>query len=222
MTKNQLWWTLGCGLGALGIGIALAHWLKPEESAKAAPAGSEEDDYVEPPVVAVADLLAELAAHPEASEAAPAQAPASPAVSSPEPTVPDAEASPKAATMDMVPDEEDPPTEAETVAQRAKVAPESVTLPEEVSIPQSHSEPTADRIPLDDRFPLQLGSQGPRVVRLKVWLMRNYGGVGEIDDQFDTCTQARVERFLKVSEVSKKLFNRHRMGKHVQQQNPIR
>ena len=70
----------------------------------------------------------------------------------------------------------------------------------------------------DDAFPLKLGSKGPRVTRLKVWIMRNHGGAGVITDEFDPQTLKRVQRHFKADQVSKKVFTKHRMGKHVQEQ----
>ena len=58
----------------------------------------------------------------------------------------------------------------------------------------------------NDDFPLKLGSQGERVRQLQVYLLKNHGTAGLVNDVFETVTQERVLRFLKVKEVSEALF----------------
>ncbi len=70
----------------------------------------------------------------------------------------------------------------------------------------------------DDSFPLTLGSKGPGVERLQIWLMRNYGLVAPISSVFDQATQRMVQKHLRKDSIGEKTFNQYRMGKHVQQQ----
>ena len=69
--------------------------------------------------------------------------------------------------------------------------------------------------PISDEFPLRLGSTGPRVERLKIYLLRNYGRKGKITDVFDENTQRDVMRFLKMKEVDQHLYKKLNMGKPV-------
>lgn len=65
---------------------------------------------------------------------------------------------------------------------------------------------------LNDDFPLKLGSQGERVRQLQVYLLKNHGTAGLVNDVFETVTQERVLRFLKVKEVSEALFIERNMA----------
>ncbi len=76
--------------------------------------------------------------------------------------------------------------------------------------------------PIGDEFPLRLGSKGPRVERLNVWLTRNYGWTGLITDEFDNTTQGQVKRFLKKDEIDEKTYKRMRMAKPVFEQRLMR
>ena len=98
--------------------------------------------------------------------------------------------------------------------------------PEQASV-ETAAVPAPEELPLtyprlDDQFPLRLGSVGPRVERLKVWLMRNYGAQGVVTEAFDPATLDRVQRYLKVDQVSEALYQKHRMGQHVQFQSTVR
>lgn len=59
----------------------------------------------------------------------------------------------------------------------------------------------------DDVFPIKVGSKGERVRQLQVYLLRNHGGAGIVTDEFDTTTEERVKRLLKVASVDEALFN---------------
>ena len=59
----------------------------------------------------------------------------------------------------------------------------------------------------DDAFPLRLGSKGERIRQLQVYLLRNHGGAGIVTDEFDTITEERVKRLLRVNSIDEKLFN---------------
>ncbi len=77
-------------------------------------------------------------------------------------------------------------------------------------------------VPEGDEFPLRAGSTGPRVERLQVWLMRNYGYFGKISGAFDDKTLTKVQKHLGSDTVDEKTFNRYRMGKHVTEQVIVR
>lgn len=64
----------------------------------------------------------------------------------------------------------------------------------------------------NDDFPLKLGSQGERVRQLQVYLLKNHGTAGLVNDVFETVTQERVLKFLKVKEVSEALFLERNMA----------
>lgn len=72
--------------------------------------------------------------------------------------------------------------------------------------------------PIADEFPLKLGSKGERVERLRVWLMRNYGWTGIINDEFDSKTNDLVMKYLKKSEVDEDTYYRLKIGKPVYEQ----
>ena len=77
-------------------------------------------------------------------------------------------------------------------------------------------------VPEGDEFPLRARSTGPRVERLQVWLMRNYGYFGKISGAFDDKTLAKVQKHLGSDTVDEKTFNRYRMGNHVTEQVIVR
>tara|TARA_R110002049_G_scaffold113040_3_gene263082 strand:+ start:6245 stop:6742 length:498 start_codon:yes stop_codon:yes gene_type:complete len=64
----------------------------------------------------------------------------------------------------------------------------------------------------NDDFPLKLDSKGVRVRQLQVYLLKNHGTAGLVNDVFDLLTQGRVLRFLKVKEVSEHLFQERNMA----------
>ena len=74
----------------------------------------------------------------------------------------------------------------------------------------------------DDSFPLQLGSIGKRVERLKIFLMRNFGAFGQIDQSLDEKTVARMQKHLGIDQLDEATFNRYKMGNHVMAQSIIR
>lgn len=82
--------------------------------------------------------------------------------------------------------------------------------------------PVIPQLPVADEFPLRLGSKGPRVERLQVWLLRNYGHTGKVTGKFDELTEAELNRRLNKTELDESTFQRYRMGKHVHEQVIIR
>lgn len=78
---------------------------------------------------------------------------------------------------------------------------------EKVIVVQAKAQPKPN-----DGFPLKLGSEGERVTQLQVYLLKNHGTVGRVSTVFDTITEERVLRFLKVKEVSEKLFQERNMA----------
>ena len=77
-------------------------------------------------------------------------------------------------------------------------------------IPLQESNPVKQ--PIADEFPLRLGSQGKRVERLQIYLLRNYGWAGIITRKFDTKTEERVKKYLKVKEIDEKLFQKLKLN----------
>jgi hypothetical protein len=71
----------------------------------------------------------------------------------------------------------------------------------------------------NDDFPLKLGSKGERVQQLRVYLLKNHGTAGLITNEFNTVTEERVLRFLKVKEVSEQLFKERNMANLKKQRN---
>ena len=99
---------------------------------------------------------------------------------------------------------------------RPQVKPEKKTVMVEV---KETAPPVAELVrPLADEFPLRLGSEGKRVERLQVWLMRNYGWTGRISGVFDEKTQALVKRFLKKTVLDEATYYKMKMGKPVYEQ----
>jgi len=76
--------------------------------------------------------------------------------------------------------------------------------------------------PVQDAFPLRLGSVGHRVERLKIFLMRNYGCFGKINQDFDEKTEALVLKHLGATQLDEKTYKQYKMGNHVTEQRIIR
>lgn len=68
-------------------------------------------------------------------------------------------------------------------------------------------EPKASLEPNDD-FPLKLGSKGERVKQLQVYLLRNHGSQGIVNDTFDKTMEERVLKYLKVKTITASLFKK--------------
>lgn len=58
----------------------------------------------------------------------------------------------------------------------------------------------------NDDFPLKLGSQGERVKNVQVYLLHKHGWADNVTGIFDKTTLERVEKYLKVSQISKKTY----------------
>jgi len=108
--------------------------------------------------------------------------------------------------------------------QTMKQTKETPDVPLVESIHTVKDEPTKQEVllPVADEFPLRLGSKGPRVERLKVWLLRNYGYRGQISEEFDQETEEVLERFLKITELDEDTYRRMKMEKRVHEQTIIR
>lgn len=78
--------------------------------------------------------------------------------------------------------------------------------------------PAKPEPPKGDGFPLRLGSQGKRVERLQIWLMRNFGGIGTVNGKFDQTTEERLLRYLKTRELDEATYNKYKMEKPVYEQ----
>ena len=70
----------------------------------------------------------------------------------------------------------------------------------------------------DDEFPLQLGSEGERVKRLQIFLMRNLGWIRQPDGRFDLLTQNRTAKYFKVESISQELYEKLMLDKMVHDQ----
>lgn len=67
--------------------------------------------------------------------------------------------------------------------------------------------PKAPLEPNDD-FPLKLDSKGERVKQLQVYLLRNHGSQGIVNDVFDKTIEERVLKYLKVKTITAALFKK--------------
>lgn len=72
--------------------------------------------------------------------------------------------------------------------------------------------------PKADEFPLRLGSRGPRVERLQVWLLRNYGHTGKITTVFDEHTEKLLKKHLKTPVLAEGTYYRLKMNEPVYRQ----
>lgn len=88
--------------------------------------------------------------------------------------------------------------------------------------PQKESYFNREEQSVNDKFPLRLGSRGPKVERVQVWLLRNFGLGGQVTGVFDEKTRDRVFRALNTEEVDSNTFNRLGMNKPVHQQPSFR
>ncbi|MBL4574821.1 MAG: hypothetical protein JKY51_01815 [Opitutaceae bacterium] len=76
--------------------------------------------------------------------------------------------------------------------------------------------------PVADEFPLRLGSEGKRVVRLQVWLMRNYGWTGKVTGVFDEKTESLLKKAIKEVELDEATYYEMKMEKPVHEQITMR
>lgn len=74
----------------------------------------------------------------------------------------------------------------------------------------------------NDQFPLKLGSQGPRVSRLQVWLLRNYGWTGAVTSTLDEKTANQMKRYLKTDALDEATYQKLKLDAPIQQQKIIR
>ena len=72
--------------------------------------------------------------------------------------------------------------------------------------------------PVADEFPLRLGSNGQRVVRLQVWLMRNYGWTGKVTGVFDEKTAKLLKKAIKEVALDEATYYDMKMEKPVHEQ----
>jgi hypothetical protein len=90
---------------------------------------------------------------------------------------------------------------------------EPLCLPEEKTI--------SDPCEKGDEFPLRLGSEGPRVERMQVFLLRNYGQT-KVSGIFDAQTEDQLKRRLSRTTLDEQTYNRFKMGNPVLKQVLIR
>lgn len=115
------------------------------------------------------------------------------------------------------------PAAVDPVAQVASIPKEDATaIAIEQSVLQEETSPLPPIPERDDSFPLQLGSNGKRVERLQIWLMRNYGLTGTITGVFDSKTQEQVNKRLHSDTVDEATYEKYRMEKPVHQQAVIK
>lgn len=88
---------------------------------------------------------------------------------------------------------------------------EAVAPVQEAEAMEAQTEPS-------DAFPLRLGSKGPHVERLQVWLMRNFGHFGKVTGELDQPTLERMQKYMKKSEVDQETYTRLGMEKPVHKQ----
>ncbi|MEO9870349.1 MAG: hypothetical protein ABJQ69_03540 [Ekhidna sp.] len=108
-----------------------------------------------------------------------------------------------------------------------KVVREPIKKAKVIPISAEKHQPKTDRVnssqinlsaPLADEFPLRLASKGDRVERLHVWLMRNYGWTGIINDEFDHATEQKVVKYLKTYQIDEDTYQALKIGKPVYEQ----
>lgn len=75
---------------------------------------------------------------------------------------------------------------------------------------------------LNDDFPLRLGSRGPRVSRLQIWLLRNYGWTGTVTGILDKKTATQMKRYLKTDALDLATYQRLKLDAPIHQQKIIR
>lgn len=119
-----------------------------------------------------------------------------------------------------------PASKAKPVAPPVKQNPVQVKPVSQPKVEKHAEPPIVQELKADlaegDDFPLRLGSQGPRVERLQVYLMRNYGRTGKVTGVFDEQTQAQVKKRFHSSQLDEKTYQKFRMGNHVKEQVIIR
>lgn len=104
-------------------------------------------------------------------------------------------------------------TKKRPLAKRHKGRPQVKPEPKVEMVEVKEQEP-----PIADEFPLRFGSEGKRVERLQVWLMRNYGWTGKITGVLDEKTEALLKRFLKKVELDEATYYKMKMEKPVYEQ----
>ena len=92
----------------------------------------------------------------------------------------------------------------------------------EVNITKSMANTKMDILsPVADEFPLRFGSKGKRVERLQVWLQKNYGTFGIINDTFDANLEKIVVKRFQRPFVTETDYNSKQMGLPVHHQDAI-
>ena len=104
-----------------------------------------------------------------------------------------------------------PPVATDTATQPTTSGTVEARLQDSDYIPQA---------PKADEFPLRLGSKGPRVERLQIWLLRNYGNGNKVTGVFDQNTERRLQRYLQTKQLTQQQFDDYQMGKRVFEQRP--
>ena len=90
-----------------------------------------------------------------------------------------------------------PPVATDTATQPTTSGTVEARLQDSDYIPQA---------PKADEFPLRLGSKGPRVERLQIWLLRNYGNGNKVTGVFDQNTERRLQRYLQTKQLTQQQF----------------
>lgn len=113
------------------------------------------------------------------------------------------------------------PPDVEEELQIIKTAPQIVASKPEPAAPKLSAIKAVSPTKNDD-FPLTLGSQGRRVTRLQVWLLRNFGWTGKLSGVLDENTLELMKKHLKTEALDANCYNKYRMDRPVQQQKIIR
>jgi hypothetical protein len=70
---------------------------------------------------------------------------------------------------------------------------------------------------IGDDFPLRMGSEGQRVERLQVFLLRNFGRV-KVNGVFDQETEDQLKKRLNKTTLDERTYNHYKMEKHILEQ----
>lgn len=94
-------------------------------------------------------------------------------------------------------------------------------IPEPLDLKKPLPKAPVEEPPVADEFPLRMGSKGPRVERLNVFLTRNFGWRGLITDEFDEATHRQLKRHMRKDKLDQRTYKVMRMAKPVHKQRII-
>lgn len=106
----------------------------------------------------------------------------------------------------------------DTTKTPADEPPQTKVIPLKSTVPPKRVEsPT----PNGNAFPLMEGSQGKRVERLQLWLLRNYGLQHPINGIYTEQVAKAVKRHLKVERISEALYTKLGLDEHIADQKAV-